>query len=130
MKRMLVLTVAILIVGSVMSLTAETMAYDSEKAVAIMRQNLGAMRPLGGTLESGNYVASGASFLTLAQGSMGLLAMTPPKGSEAEWVRVNTSLVKAALAGAEACLDKDKQAAEEALGQIRALNKEGHSNFR
>jgi hypothetical protein len=128
MRRVLALT--ILIVGSVLPLTAQTMAYDSEKVVEIMRENLAAIRPLGGLIESGDYEAAGSSFLRLADGSMSLLSMSPPKGNPADWTRVNIALVRAALAGVEACVVQDRGGADQALGEIRALNKEGHSAFR
>ena len=100
MRRRVTLMVAILIVGAVLPMAAQSMAYDKGKTVEIMRQNLAAFRPPGGAVESGDYAAAGLSFLKLAEGSMMLTSMTPPRGDKAEWDRIHTALAKAAVAGA------------------------------
>jgi hypothetical protein len=120
------LVLALLATGST-ALLAQS--YDSAKSVAVMRSNLQAMRGLRGQIESGDFLAAAAAFAVLAQGSRTLLEMDPPKGSEAEWDRINSDLVDAALEGIVAAGAKDAGAASAALGKIGALNKEGHSNF-
>jgi hypothetical protein len=130
MRKAVAVAVTLLLVVHVMPVAAETMAYDSGKVVEIMRANLGAIRPLGGAIDGGDFTAAGLSFLKLAEGSVAMLSFSPPKGDAGDWQRINKGLASAALAGAQACLDGDAAAAKQALGQIGALNKEGHSLFR
>ena len=130
MKRKSFVVLVLLLVGGLLPVLAQSMPYDSAKVREVMQTNLAQLRALGPALQADNFQAAGAAFLQLAQDSQSLMAMSPPKGDKAEWERINGALVRAALEGAMACLDENKEAANAAMNDIVAQRNAGHATFR
>ena len=125
-KQVVLWVVGILLIASAASAFAD---YDQAKVVQIMRANLQGMRSVRAGMGSEDFLAVATGFATMGHGSKQLLAMSPPKGSEADWQRINGALVDAAFEGIIAAGKNDKAAAQAALDKIGALNKEGHGMF-
>ena len=53
-----------------------------------------------------------------------------PQGSQAEWERVHTEMIQAALQGIIACSEEDADGLADAVAQIGSFNRAGHGQFR
>jgi hypothetical protein len=118
---------AILLVAPAALLFAD---YDQAKSVQIMRANVQAVGKVRNGLGSDDFLTVSAGFAALGRGSQQMLAMAPPRGSEAEWDRIHSALVTAAFEGIIAAGNRDKAGAQAAFDKIGALNKEGHGLFK
>ncbi len=126
MKRLLV---TILVLGFLAS-SAAFADYNRDVAVRAMRDNFAAFGKLRAAAGSGDFSVAADSFMTIANGSLKLLAMDPPKGQKAVWEEINRDMVKAALRGVEAAVDKDKAGVDAALAAVSEAQKKGHASFR
>ena len=104
--------------------------YNKEASAKVMRDNLAAFGKLRSAAGSGDFTTAADSLMAIANGSLKLLAMDPPKGQKAEWEQVNKDLVKAALKGVEAAIEKNKAGVDAALAAVGDAQKKGHTTFR
>lgn len=126
MKKIMLSALAVLFL--IPALGAQT--YDRAEVVKIMRGNVTLMNGVKADLEANKLSDAADKFYQFAKANSGLLKYTPPKGTKAEWDRINTSFVTNALEGAQASLVGDKTKAQAAFDRLMALNKEGHGAFR
>jgi hypothetical protein len=104
--------------------------YDREMVVSLMRSNGAAFGALNAAVESGDYFTAAEKLMELAKSSKKLQTVTPPRGSKKQWDRIHTDLIKAAFRGIGAAGEEDSKKLSEAVNEIGALVKEGHSTFR
>jgi hypothetical protein len=125
-KRILI-AVSVLLVAVAALLFAN---YDKTKVVLVMRENRTLVAKTQTALGSSDFAAAEESFTRFAENMASIKEYTPNKGTKEEWDKVLSGFVEAAKKGAEASSAKDAQKANEALQQLLAYNKEGHSKFK
>ena len=125
-KKILV-AVAVLFVAAAALLFAN---YDKAKVVSVMRENRTLVGKVQEALKTSDFAAAETSFKRFAEINDSIKEFTPTKGTKEEWSKVIVNFVTAAKKGAEASAAKDSAKAAEALAQLLAYNKEGHTKFR
>ena len=128
MKRSIALAVALLfLVVLVPTLSAQ---YNKDLVVQRMRSNGALVGQLNAAVGDGDFYTSALRLVDLAQNFKALKAANPPKGSKAEWDRINGDAVWAAFRGVGACGDQNLEQLKAEVGAILELMKEGHGRFR
>jgi hypothetical protein len=128
MKRNIALVAALLLlVVLVPTLSAE---YNKDLVVQKMRSNGALLGQLNAAVGAGDFYASALRLVDLAQNFKALEATDPPKGSKAEWDRVNGDLVRAVFRGVGACGEQNLDQLKAQVAAVVALMKEGHGKFR
>jgi hypothetical protein len=128
MKRGIALTVALVfLVVLVPTLSAQ---YNKELVVQKMRSNGALVGQLNAAVGAGDFYTSALRLMDLAQNFKAVEATNPPKGSKAEWDRINGEAVRVAFRGVGACGAQDLEQLKAEVGAILALMKEGHAKFR
>jgi hypothetical protein len=127
MKRVVTVLAALLIVSAGLFALEP---YDSDASKSIMRANGAAFGQLRAASSSGDFLAAAGALATLAEGSLLLLDYEAPQGSLAEWQRIHTELIAAALEGIRACSDEDADALAEVARRVGGFSQEGHGAFR
>jgi hypothetical protein len=128
MKRSIALTLALLfLVVLVPTLSAQ---YNKELVVQKMRSNGALVGQLNTAVDAGDFYASALRLMDLALNFKALEAVDPPKGSKAEWDRINGEAVRAAFRGIGACGAQGLTKLKAEVGAILGLMKEGHEKFR
>jgi hypothetical protein len=125
-KRILI-AVSVLFVAVAALLFAN---YDKAKVVSVMRENRVLVGKVQEALKTSDFAAAEAGFKRFAEINESIKEFTPSKGTKEEWDKVLTSFIESAKKGAEAGAAKDSGKATEALQQLLAYNKEGHTKFR
>ena len=128
MKRNIALVAALLLlVVLVPTLSAE---YNKDLVVQKMRSNGALLGQLNAAVGAGDFYTSALRLMDLAQNFKALEATDPPKGSKAEWDRVNGDAVRAAFRGVGACGEQNLDQLKAQVAAVVALMKEGHGKFR
>ncbi len=128
MKRKITLGVALLLLlAGVPALFAN---YNKELVVQKMRSNGALLGQLNAAAGAGDFYTSALRLMDLAANFKALEATDPPKGSKAEWDRVNQDVVRAAFRGVGACGEQNPEKLKAEVAAIMALMKDGHAKFR
>ena len=128
MKRSIALGLALLfLVVLVPTLSAQ---YNKDLVVQKMRSNGALVGQINTAVGAGDFYTSAERLMDLAANFKALEATNPPKGSKAEWDRINGEAVRAAFRGVGACGAENLEQLKAEVGAILALMKEGHAKFR
>lgn len=127
---MKILGVAALLVLVALSGASAQAAYDSGKVVEVMHINGDSLRAAKAGIDATDPKAAATAFDNIVKADRALLAMNPPKGSKADWDQLFNDLIAAATKGSAAAGGKDWTGATAALGELRAIMKKGHTEFR
>jgi len=128
MKRSIALGVALLfLVVWVPTLFAQ---YNQDLVVQKMRSNGALVGQLNTAVGAGDFYASALRLVDLAQNFKALEGIDPPKGSKAEWDRIQADVIRAAFRGVGACGEQNLEQLKAEVGAILALMKEGHGKFK
>jgi hypothetical protein len=128
MKRSIALTLTLLfLVVLVPTVSAQ---YNKELVVQKMRSNGALVGQLNAAVGAGDFYTSALRLMDLAQNFKAMDATNPPKGSKAEWDRINAEAVRAAFRGIGACGTQNLAQLKAEVGAIMGLMKEGHDKFR
>ena len=123
----------VLAMASILLIVSGTLAfaeYDQEKVVGVMRNNIDLMGGIGEAAAAEEWFLAAQGLYTLAEGMMGIMKFTPPRGSQADYEATMVEFINAAFRGIGACGAGDKEALEQAIGELRALNRQGHGNHK
>ena len=129
MKRSILSIALLLLVASSVGLFAHE-PYDSDVTKEVMQGNLAAFRTLRTADSDGNFLVAAGELAKIAMGSFRLLGYAAPQGSQEEWTRIHSEMVRTALRGIVACGEEDAEGLSEAVGIIGGFNREGHGQFR
>ena len=128
MKRSIALSLALLfLVVLVPTLSAQ---YNKDLVVQKMRSNGALVGQITTAVGAGDFYTSAERLMDLAANFKALEATNPPKGSKAEWDRINGEAVRAAFRGVGACGAENLEQLKAEVGAILTLMKEGHAKFR
>lgn len=104
--------------------------YNRELVVSVMRDNVRLMGDINSAARTEDFYTAAVRLMELAEGFKSLEAVSPPKGSKAEWDRIHNELIEAAFRGIGACGERDGNKLQAEIAVILALNQEGHAKFR
>lgn len=104
--------------------------YDRSAVVKVMKANGALMGKLKQAAKAEDYFTAAEALMGIAREMKSLDAVTPMKGSKAEWDRIHNDLIDAAFKGIGACGEKDGDELNKYIGEISSLLKKGHSMFR
>lgn len=105
-------------------------AYDSEKVKGVMHVNFGSLQAAKKAIDAADVKAAVDAFTAIVNADQGLVGMTPPQGTQADWDKAFTDLVAIAKKGADAAAKKDWDTAKAALVDIRKAQGTGHAAFK
>jgi hypothetical protein len=128
MKRSITLGLALLLL--LVGVPALFANYNKELVVQKMRSNGALLGQLNAAVGAGDYYTSALRLMDLAANFKALEATDPPKGSKAEWDRINGDAIRAAFRGVGACGQMNLEQLKAEVGAIMALMKDGHAKFR
>jgi hypothetical protein len=127
-KRIIAMVAALLfLVVLVPTLSAQ---YNKELVVQKMRSNGPLVGQLNAAVGAGDFYTSALRLMDLAQNFKALEATDPPKGSKAEWDRINGEVVRAAFRGVGACGAQNLEQLKAEVAAILGFMRDGHAKFR
>jgi hypothetical protein len=103
--------------------------YDRDTVVAVMRNNVKLLGAINSAVNSEDFYTAAVKLMELAEGHKTLEQMPPPRGSRAEWKRMQVELIDAAFRAIGACAERDAKAVQGEVSKIIALRNEGHGSF-
>ena len=104
--------------------------YDKVKVVAFMQEARALVGKTQTALKNSDFPAAEAAFTRYAEGAAAMKEFAPLKGTKADWDKVLDGFAASAKKGAAASAAKDAAKADEALKELLAFSREGHSKFR
>ena len=128
MKKRFYIVVAVLVL---LLVTPQLFAqYNRNAVVSVMRNNVKLLGEVNAALNAGDFYATALKLMELAEGMKTLEQNPPPKGSRAEWNRINNELIAAAFRGIGACGEEDAQKVQAEVANMIALRNAGHGQFK
>jgi hypothetical protein len=104
--------------------------YDKNLTVTVMRDDYKLMGEVSAAAKAQDFYGAAVKLMAIADGHKRLLAISPPKGSKAEWDRLHNEVIKAAFRGVGACGTGDAAALQKEMAALGALSQEGHAKFK
>jgi len=127
MKKRFYILVAVL---ALLLITPQVFAqYNRNAVVSVMRNNVRLLGEVKAALNAGDFYTTALRLMELAEGVKTLEQTPPPRGSRAEWNRINDELIAAAFRGIGACGEEDAQKVQAEIANMIALRNEGHGRF-
>jgi len=120
--RILILSV-VLLVGISSLVSAE---YDRDRVVEVMRNNVALLGAIGEAAQADDWETAAKKLFELAEGMIDIRRFDPPRGTKRDWDATMTEVVSAAYIGIGACGARDADGLQQAITQLRQLNRQGH----
>jgi len=125
-RTLLVFGVIVLVVFAVQAFAA----YDSVAVKKVMRAHAALLGETSKAAEAKDFFLAAEKLMDNAKLFQSVVGMTPKKGSEAEWKRIVSGMIKASFKGIGACGEENAGGVTAAIGELKALKKEGHKMFK
>ncbi|MCK5673940.1 MAG: hypothetical protein KAH95_11225 [Spirochaetales bacterium] len=116
----------VLIISLIASFSAFA-EYDGNNVKNVMRANIQLMGNIGKAIETEDFEAAADSLMELAQGMISIRDYSPNRGTQDSWDDIFDGFINTAFIGIGACGTKDIDLLEEAFGELRKFNSDGHS---
>jgi hypothetical protein len=128
MKKRIFFIVAVIVL---LVITPQLFAqYNRDAVVSRMRDNVRLLGEINAALDAEDFYTAGLKLMEMAEGHHQLAQMSPPRGPQAEWMRIHNELSAAAFRVIGACGEEDAAKVQAEMGEIIALRNEGHGTFR
>ena len=128
MKKRLYATIVVLVL--LLSAAQLFAQYNQDAVVAAMHTNVRLLGEINSALNAKDFYTTGLRLMELAQNTHTLSQMAPPRGSQAEWTRIQSEITATAFRAIGACGEEDAAKVQAEIGKIVALRNEGHGTFR
>jgi len=104
--------------------------YNKDLVVNAMRANMANLGDVKKAAGDKDFFTAADKLMEIAKTFKSLEAVTPLKGTQADWNKIHGALIKAAFKGIGACGEEDAQKLNAVLDELGALMKQGHGMFR
>ena len=125
-KRIYLIAIAIILLLVTPQLFAQ---YDRDTVVAVMRNNVKLLGAINNAVKAEDFYTAAVKLMELAEGHKTLEQIPPPRGSRAEWNRMQGELIDAAFRAIGACAERDAKGVQAEISKIIALRNQGHGSF-
>ena len=128
MKTRILLVISLIVV--VLCAVQASAAYDRGAVKKVMRAHAALLGQTSKAVEAGDFFAAAEKLMENARLFKSLMDMPPKQGSQTEWKRVLAGMINASFKGIGACGEGNAEGVTAAIGELKALQKEGHGMFK